>query len=209
MASDDVRRVRQQRAAENRRKAMPAKVGKRALIAVIAVVALAGIVYAVQQNAETKGSCPGHWHSTFAIYVDGQRVSFPQPPYQLAPQGKLPMSMHMHTPSQELLHFEPAVPKCLGVRDTFDLLDVGLSANKLVLDGDHERGPFGGTYEVSDNQTLRYFVQERGEEMRETDWSKLRGRQLEDGEKLLIVFGDDSDAQIAAYMQSISEPPGG
>lgn len=208
MASDDVRRMRQERAAQNRRRALPAKLGKRVLVGLIVAVALTGIVYAMQQSAETRASCPGHWHATFAVYVDGERVPFPQPPYQLAPQGKLPMSMHMHTPSQELLHFEPVPPKCLGVKDAFDLIDVGLSANKLVLDGDHKEGPLGGTYEEQGNKTLRYFVQEHEEALRETSWSSLRDRQLKDGEKLLIAYGDYTDQQVSAYMEAISEPPG-
>jgi hypothetical protein len=208
MASDDVRRMRQERAAQNRRKALPAKVGKRLLVGLIAAIALAGIVYAVQQNAETRASCPGHWHATFAVYVDGERVPFPQPPYLIAPQGKLPLSMHMHTPSQETLHFEPAQPECLGVKDTMEYVDVDLSESKLTLSGSHEQGTFGGTYEETGNRTLRFFVQERGGEMRETEWSDLRNRQLLDGEKLLIVYGDDSDEEVASYMEALPGPPG-
>lgn len=209
MASDDVRRMRQQRAAQNRRKAIPAKVGKRLLIGLIVAVALAGIVYAVQQNAETRGSCPGHWHATFAVYVDGERVPFPQPPYLIAPQGKLPLSMHMHTPSQETLHFEPAQPECLGVKDTMEYVDVDVSENKLTLSGAHEEGPFGGSYEPDGNKTLRFFVQERGGDMQESEWSSLRGRQLADGEKLLIVYGDDTLDEVASYMEALPDPPGG
>lgn len=208
MASDDVRRMRQERAAQNRRKALPAKLGKKLLIGLIAAVALAGIVYAVQQNAETRANCPGHWHATFAVYVDGERVPFPQPPYLMAPQGKLPMSLHMHTPSQETLHFEPTPPECLGVKDTMNYVDVGLSASKLVLDGPHEEGPFGGTYEDSGNKTLRFFTQERDGDMREESWSDLRDRQLKDGEKMLIVYGEDTQEEVAAFMEALADPPG-
>lgn len=213
MASDDVRRMRQERATQNRRKALPARLGKQLLIGLIAAIAVTGIVYAVQQNAEQNASnranCPGHWHATFAVYVEGERVPFPQPPYLIAPQGKLPLSMHMHTPSQETLHFEPAQPECLGVKDTMELVDVDLSQSKLTLSGGHEQDAFGGTYEESGNKTLRFFTQERDGDMQEEPWSELRDRQLKDGEKMLIVYGNDTDEEVAAFMEALPDPPGG
>ncbi len=207
MASEDVRKMRQERAAAQRRKSLPAKAGKRILIAVVIVVAIAGIVYAVQQSAERRGSCPGHWHATFAIYVDGERVPFPQPPYQLAPQGKMAMSMHMHSPSQEILHYEPVQPECLGTEDAFNRIDVDLGSDKMILDSDHENGPLGGTYENDGNSTLRYFVQPKDSTLEETSWSKLKDRQLANGEKLLIAYGAYSEAEIQSMMDRIATPP--
>ncbi|MFA5943438.1 MAG: hypothetical protein WC876_03115 [Candidatus Thermoplasmatota archaeon] len=197
--------MRQERAAAQRRKALPAKAGKRLLIVAIVVVAIAGVVYAFQQSAETRRECPGHWHATFQIFVEGERVPFPQPPYLMAPQGKLPMSLHMHTPSQEILHFEPAQPECLGTKDTFEIVDVDLGATKMTIGDDH--GPLAGSYENDGNKTLRYFVQVRDGEMEETTWSKLGGRQLANGEKLLIAYGQYTEAQIKAMMGGISTPP--
>ncbi len=197
--------MREERAAANRLKALPAKVGKRILIAAVLVVAIAGIVYAVQQNAETRRECPGHWHATFAIYVDGERVPFPQPPYQMSPGGKLPMSMHMHSPSQEILHFEPSPAECLGVAETFEMLDVDLGADAVTFEGSH--GAFDGKYEADGNQTLRYFVQPRDGELQEEAWSSLRGRQLANGEKLLVAYGEYSQEEIQSMMDSISTPP--
>lgn len=206
MASEDVRKMREERAAANRRKAMPAKAGKRILIAAVVVLAIAGIVYAVQQNAETRRECPGHWHATFGVYVDGERVPFPQPPYQMSPGGKLPMRMHMHSPSQEILHFEPAPAECLGVADTFELLDVDLAAGSLTFEEPH--GTFDGEYEAEGNKTVRYFVQPRDGELAEEPWSALRNRQLDDGEKLLVAYGDYTMDEISAMMDAISAPPG-
>lgn len=205
MASEDVRKMRQERAAKNRRKGLPAKAGKRALVVVIIIVAIAGIVYAFQQSAETRGNCPGHWHATFQIFVDGERVPFPQPPYLMAPQGKLPMSLHMHTPSQEILHYEPPQPDCLGTGDAFETLDIDLGASKLTVGEDH--GPLAGSYENDGNSTLRYFVQMRDGEMEETTWGDLGGRQLKNGEKLLIAYGDYSEDEIQSMMDGISTPP--
>ena len=205
MASDDVRRMRQERAAKNRRKALPAKAGKRILIAAIALLAVAGIVYAFQQSAETRGNCPGHWHSTFQIFVDGERVPFPQPPYLMAPQGKLPMRVHMHTPSQEILHFEPPQPECMGTAEAFEIVDVELGATTMTIGEDH--GPLAGTYENEGNNTLRFFVQPRDGTMSETTWGDLDGRQLENGEKLLIAYGQYTEDELQAMMDGISTPP--
>ena len=197
--------MREERAAQNRRKALPAKMGKRVLIVAVLLLAVAGVVYAFQQSAETRRECPGHWHSTFQVWIDGERVPFPQPPYMLAPQGKLPLSMHMHSPSQEILHFEPSPkPECLGVADTFDLIDVDLGQDRIVLDGEHG---MDGTYEAEGNKTLRYFLQPKDGDLREVEWSSLRDRQLANGEKLLVAFGTYTDDQIKAMMDGISTPP--
>ena len=205
MASDDVRRMRQERAAQNRRKGLPAKLGKRALVVAIVVVAVGGIAYAVQQNLESRGECPGHWHATFQIFIDGERVAFPQPPYLLSPQGKLPMRLHMHSPSQEVLHFEPLQPECMSTKEAFETVDIELGPTVMTVGPDH--GPLAGTYEANATSALRYFVQPRNETMQETTWAQVGGRQLANGEKLLIAYGNYTDAEIKAMMDGISTPP--
>lgn len=141
------------------------------------------------------------------------------------------LSVHMHqsgseTGSQALaptqIHFE-APGRCVPMDETLSALDVKASSSKLTLSGGHAQVGQDGTYTEAGNQSLRFFVEKRFNETyekvngvrtlksasfawQEKSWGQIDTYQLRDGEKLLIAFGNYSDAQVAQMQDSIVDP---
>lgn len=174
----------------------------------VVVLVVGGVVALVVRQGDAP-DCPGHWHASLGVVVEGERVPFPQPPYNWEGEGgDLPFAMHMHRPDQEQLHFEPARPRCQGVQQTMALLDVRIEPGLLRFAGAHEQGPFGGEYRDDGEQVLRTFLEARGEGLREEPVDAILDYQLRDGEKLLVAYGDYAPEEIEVLMAQIDEPTG-
>jgi len=177
------------------------------VLVAVGILALAGVVGFLALNADRR-DCPGHWHATFAVYIDDERLPFPQPPYSMDREGgEMPMSLHMHRPNQELLHFEPSSPRCVGVGPALRSIDVRLEPGELRLEGAHSAGPMGGTYRDDGNRTLRVFI-EGDEGLQERPVRDVLGYQLRDGEKLLVAYGSYTQDEVEDLMDRIGEPSG-
>lgn len=204
--------VRERRRAEfeaKQRKERPALIAKKAIKPLVVVLLIVGVGTAFYVANEAQPDCPGHWHATQAVFIDGSRVNFPQPPYNHQGEGgQLPGVMHMHQGNQEQLHFEPAAPRCRGVEDTMQLMDVNLEPGKLTLSGAHSSGPHGGTYEDDGNETVRVFMQKSGEDLREVGIKSILDYQLANGEKMIITYGQYTNPEIENMMDSVGWPAG-
>lgn len=174
----------------------------------IVILAIAGFVVAgfvIQKDRLDNLECPGHWHSTMKVYIDGSEVRFDG--YNLE-SGTTPMSNHFHRGDSQkwLWHFEPGIPRCIEFEDAARDIDVDVSKDRIRLTGAHEAQPWGGTHQAEGDKKVQAFHNVHG------DWesisiSKLNKRQLVDGEQLLILYGDYGEEEISNFQGSV--PPAG
>jgi hypothetical protein len=233
MADDDkmtVRERRAQHAREQARKDAPKNLARKAAVPALIILVLAAVAtgfYFTNKNAQ---DCPGHFHSTFGVFVPGDNGTFekvdfaaPRAPnggayYDFGNAPGFSLSIHMHQsggergtseqgPSQ--FHFEPPTANtCVPLEDALDAIDVKLSDTRLELDGGHQQLDQDGTWTEpgSGNETVRFLVQDKDGSWSEPSYSSWRGKQLPDGWSVLIAFGDYTDAQIEQMKASIPPP---
>ncbi len=177
---------------------------------VVLLLVIGVIVFAMNARNESFNECPGHWHSTIGVWVEGDRVGFPQGPYELgsgSAAGQMGMGIHMHAPDQETLHYEPVGgAKCVGVQDTFEELDIALAGDSITISGAHQKQ---GTWTANETHVMQFWITSNRGELKQWAWADVKDRQLLDGEKLVVVFGDETEADIQAYMNAIRDPPSG
>jgi hypothetical protein len=225
MADDDkmtVRERRAQHAKEQARKDAPKTLLRKAAVPALVVLVLAGVAagfYFTNKNAE---ACPGHFHSTFGIFIPGdngtyEKVDFagPRAPsggayYDLSNRAsRQAISTHMHQsgpeqgsaalgPSQ--LHFESA--GCYPLEDSLKALDLRVNGDSIELSGGHEQVNQGGTFEGN----LHFYLQDTQGRWSEEKWSSWDNRQMPDGYAFMIVVGDYTDAQIEEMKAGIPAP---
>lgn len=111
--------------------------------ATLAVLLVAGgaVAYALAQERAGRGG-DVHEHATFALFVDGERVRFTDPAFDLSARGFL--RGHLHAPDDALLHIEGApgltlgefMERALGARlqDGTLTLDAKVHAGRIVED---------------------------------------------------------------------------
>jgi hypothetical protein len=157
-------------------------------------------------NGKTNEDCPGHWHSTQDVYVNGERISFSHPKFKLEGGQGMPVSSHMHQDSDAQMHFEPSTAHtCIPYGDFTRFIDMDLEPGKLTLDGAHAELGQAGTYRDNSTHTLRaeHCI---GTATSCDDWenitiSKLVKRQLQPNERVLIHY-DNGTADEAAMRQT-------
>ena len=161
-----------------------------------------------------QGRCPGHWHATFVVYVDDHRVSFNDPEFYLEGNPRMPISSHVHSGRDFVFHFEPNPSKCVLLGDSTKYVGMTWTDNALSLVGDHNNIQLegtthnqGGTYAADANHTLAFFHKLAGESWEQTTGSELNGRQLRDGEKVLVLYGNYSADRIAKIEAGVPIPP--
>jgi hypothetical protein len=209
---------RERRRARAKTRGLDLSWARHLIIPAIIILVLASVVAMVvyQDRASSRTDCPGHWHTTFNVYVNGQVVDFHQPPFMLQGDrpggGEMPISMHMHYPDDDILHYEPTVPDCMSVRETFDRLGIGLNRNSMSIES------FGhsvsGDFAPNATHKLRAFYAEYNMQNGTFDWEErpwtsfIRMGQPKDLSKILIVYGDETDEEIEAYQARVRNPPG-
>jgi hypothetical protein len=175
----------------------------------IAIVLIFGAIVAVMAvNASEPAECPGHWHSTMDVYVDGARISFAHPKFTLeasgASGGSMTPAAHMHRSDDFMTHMEG---RCVAFDEFVGYLDMDLSAERLVLDGAHEALGQAGTYSAGGNQTLQAMHRLEDGEWQPIGIGRLLDRQLVPNERVLVVYGNSSadlaPFQIAADQHTI------
>ena len=231
MADDDkmtVRERRAQHAKQQARKDAPKNLVRKAAVPALIVLVLAAVAtgfYFTNKNAQ---DCPGHFHSTFGIFIPGENGTFekvdfatPRAPnggtyYDFGNAPRFSLSTHMHQsgpeqgssalgPSQ--LHAEPPTANtCVPLEKTLDAIDVDASDSRLELSGGHALVDQDGTWTASGNETLRFFFQDKDGTWSESKYSSWDDRQLPDGSSILIAFGDYTDEQIEQMKASIPPP---
>jgi hypothetical protein len=231
MADDDQMTVRERRAKharEQARKDAPKNLARKAAVPVLLLLlvgAVAAGFYFTNKNAE---ACPGHFHSTFGIFVPGdngtfEKVDFARPRapnggayYDFGNAPSFSLSTHMHQSGSEQgsaalgpsqLHFEPPTANhCVGLEDALEALEVKASSSKLELRGGHAQVGQSGTWEAEGNQTLHLLVQDEKGAWSTAKYSDWDGKQVPDGWSFLLAFGDYTDAQFDQMKASIPPP---
>jgi hypothetical protein len=199
------------------------------VVPLILVAALGGVMYMVFTHDSRLGSCPGHWHSTFAVVVDGQRVQYGQPPYNLDSPGEpaggvMPISLHMHSPDDQSLHFEPSTPSCLSVADTVRRLGTQINGDSITFtsgqsqsgtftaNATHTLRAFSSTYDGGDTRTWTSadLTTYRAYQFPRTEvpWNEFTGwDQLPHLTKVMVVYGPATDAQLDSIWNAMDNPP--
>lgn len=194
-----------------------------AVAKLVPILIIAGLVALVgggfgytlwQQNR-----CPGHWHASFYVYVDGARVSFDDPHFYLEGSptyNRMPISSHVHQGRDYVFHFEPSPIKCIKLQDATPYVGMTLSDDRLVLSGAHDNIQLqgtthnqGGTYlkGTDANHTLEYYHKLPNAAWEATTAKDLNGRQLKDGERILVIYGGYGDNDLAGLEASVPLPP--
>lgn len=160
----------------------------------------AAIVTAMVVTANNAKPCPGHWHASQDVYVNGERMSYQHPKFTLEGRLGMPVSTHMHDGNDAMWHFEPqAGTQCSPFREALAFVDTDISPGKLVLDGVHEDLGQAGVFTDNGTSTLRAYHRVGGEDWQSISIPSLHGRQLQPDERVLIVYGNETDDQLAPF----------
>ncbi len=178
---------------------------RKAIVPGLIILVVAGIGAGMYFTAQNAGECPGHWHATFHVYVDDDRISYGA--YNLENQ-RTPLSHHLHSGDDAKVHFEPPTGGCIGFSEFLSKVDTRVTSDSLRLDGIHEDMRQGGTFTSDGNRTLHIFHAPDGDNWKSISASALNKRQLLDGERVLIAFGEYSEAQIEMMQNAVPYPNG-
>lgn len=210
-----VRERRAQHAKQQARKDAPIRMARKAFVPGLIIILLAAVAVGFYATSKNQEECPGHWHATFAVYVQqddgsGQAMSFRHPAFDLnGPQAQTPFRAHMHQGDGiNQWHFEQG-GQCVGVKEAFDYIDVELRADSITFEGKHAELGQAGSYEESGNRTLHAYIESPSGEWREKSMRSVLGYQLKDGEKLLVTYGAFTDVQLQQFKDAMPDPSTG
>lgn len=221
------RRERPEKLKRNWKKSAPL-----ALILLTVTAAGAGIYYLSTSGPP----CPDHWHGTFGVYLPGpggqpERVDLAAPrtasgakyyDYGSARSGGagFSMTLHMHQSGSESgsealgpsqWHMEGG-GKCISIASALRVVNIDPSADSLTLSGAHSQVPGqSGTFSADQNQTLRWQVESLESSTctwtwKDWTWANVKGHQLQDGERLLVVLGHSNETQMKSLQDQIPLP---
>jgi hypothetical protein len=231
MSDDDLsqREKRAQRHKTEARKDLPKTVAKTYGVWLLVLLVLAGAGYAIYASTTGGQACPGHWHSTFEVYVPGPNgapakvdMATPRAPngaafYDLSGGAGMGLAVHMHQSGSEQgsqalgpaqWHFEQD-GTCVGVKSALHAIEIDATATSLKLFGAHAQAHQDHTWEANATAKLRWFTEtkENGNwTWQERTWDQVKSYQLPDGAKLLVAFGNYSDEQVRQMEQIIPNP---
>lgn len=214
MADNAARERRLQRLKDERRQELPKVIAKRVAIGVIALAVIGGLGAAIYfAGGPGDEDCPGHWHSNFAVFVDGERARIPQPPYMFqndGPGGIMPLSLHLHSGNTQQIHYEPqGGRRCVGVEETMGDMGITLESDRIAFSDEYDGLPVSGSHEANETHMVRILFQQNTDDgFREMSFSEADDYQPRDGEKFVIAFGDYSDEELQAMMDAIPWPTG-
>lgn len=208
----DARERRRERAEENKEGFNAGSALKKIRVPLIIVLLWgAGMAIAVA-TSDAGQECPGHWHSTLSLHVDGQRVVFTQNPAYTLEGGIMPISTHMHRGSEGIWHFEPTKKGCIDYKDALARVDMQMTTDKLELKGDyHAQAGWGGTHTTNETNELNAWIKEWEGSWEPIALNKLANMQVPDGAQVLVVYGNETDEAIAGFQEGatpVSQPPG-
>lgn len=171
------------------------------------IIGLLGLVVGMMYLTATGGDdCPGHWHSTFEVYVDGDKVSFQD--FNLE-NGRTPLSSHLHRGNDAQWHFEPNPARCIDFSEALSFVGMDLENGRLELDGSvHQANGVAGVYKDDGNKTLQVYRAIGNGEWEQISAKSAAGKQRPDGERMLILYGTYSPEEIAALQDGVPFPSG-
>ncbi len=205
------RERRRQRVRAEERRQLPMKAVKTFAVWGGILVGSAGVVWGLVYLSGLGEDCALeelHEHATFYVYDNGTRVRFQHPKFDMEGPGEaglLPSKVHMHQPNDYQVHLEFG---CATMGQFFGYMGAEFEEGRFQLD-DVVNG--GKVLEDEGNMTLRYFLF-----MPDEDRSKHNGTWIEkpdlpshqgrDCQRMLITFGELTDAMIAEQQKSVPAP---
>ena len=189
MDREEQRRQKKKERVERRRQGIEAKARskslRKTLTILIIVGILAGLGYLVYATATTSpGIGPlnsSHHHADWALYINGKQMVLNQSKNMLKSEyvhmeGGT-SAIHMHAVNVPLGYF-------------FNTIGMQVTSTSLKFDGT--------TYNNEGDKKVRMFL--NGKEV--PDLSKYVPKSLD---KIMVVYGNDTDAQIQEYMKTIPD----
>lgn len=206
----EARERRRQQHRPPRRIAQPGSARKLVVPAII-MLAVVGIAAAMILYNPTD-DCPGHWHSAYTVYVEGEPLPFsPQTSDWGQQSNPTARGSHIHG-DDGVYHWHPQPSRCMSWREGLSHLDVDVNGDRLVLGEPH--GQMAGTYEAQGDHQIRVFEQkwsQQNDTWREVQnpRSMLRD-QPQNGDGLVIIYGahtEEEIQQLLAQAHSIQDKP--
>ncbi|HUR62620.1 MAG TPA: hypothetical protein VM286_09690 [Candidatus Thermoplasmatota archaeon] len=232
MSDDDLsqREKRMQRHKQTVRKDLPKTVAKTYGIWLLVLLVLGAAGYAIYKSSTNDEECPGHWHATFNVFVpgpDGQpkKVDMSTPVasngahyYDLSGGAGMGYDVHMHQSGPEAgaldarpaqLHFEPVDNSCVSVKSALHAVEIDADASTLKLFGGHQQVQQDHTWTANGTAGLHYYLEAKDGgnwTWSERSWDSLKGHQMQDGESLLVVFGNYPEATVRQLQAQVPDP---
>ena len=174
---------------------------KRYRVHLVIVLVFGTIITIMAVNASSGKECPGHWHSSQDVFVNGQRVAYTHGKYDLtsaaANGGSMSVSAHMHNTggNDYQWHFEPPTKRCVPFDDALRAIDTELGPDSLVLDGVQS---VTGTFRENATHSLRAYHRIGDGDWQDISIGRLADRQLVANERVIVVFGNSTE-DVAPY----------
>lgn len=155
--------------------------------------------------------CPGHWHASFDLYVNGTRISFDHPNFTLEESPRMPVATHMHRGNDWQWHFEPpGQDRCVGLAATVAVVGVVFDADELRLTWTHDEMGQAGWHEERDGAGLeaRHRL-DANETQPSPQWQAIEVADLVQhqplrGERIILAFGTPQQMDWPAW-QSVAD----
>lgn len=160
-------------------------------IAVLAVLGLAAGAYMFMPDSAIGGTGSigqagsSHHHADFAVYVNGDRIDFSQRKYQVRDQRA-----HVEGGDGDVVHSHAQ-----GATFEYFMNTVGIQYNATYMQASGE--------EYYENQTheVRMFINREGE------WKEVEPKPFlfTGGDRILLVYGDYTQAEIQSMQNSVTQ----
>lgn len=163
---------------------------------------LPGCIESLSAPAE-EVDCPGHWHSTFTLFVHGERVLFtPNPAYTLE-GGTMPVRTHMHRGAESLWHFEPNTgTECIPMADALAVIDIQLEPGRLEFASTYYlENELNATYSEGNGMQLQAWIRSWQGEWTPISIKELVASQVSDGSEVLVLFGKYDANDVVEFQQ--------
>src|SRR3989344_1162870 len=155
---------------------------------IVAAVVIAGNLLLERNSLEIGVVGELHYHTDFALYINGERYDFAQERYMSKEDKSLSNFAHFHDRNGNLIH-KHASGVTLGF--FLETLDIKLNDTCLVLDD-------GASYCNEGNEELKMYVNGRyNDEFAKYDFH--------DEDRILLSYGDESKQEIEEQLQSVTD----
>lgn len=148
--------------------------------------------------------CPGHWHSTFQVYMDGHRIPFARKVFLESPSGIPNFDLHG---DDQIMHYHPPIShyRCIPLSTFMHQLGIALDDDSITFN--EYFGANAGTYHNNATHELRVYYSEYNGTWNRVLWSDVSDQQMLPGAKVLISFGQWSDVELERQLASVRDLP--
>jgi hypothetical protein len=155
---------------------------------IIAAIVIAGNIVLERNTSEIGVVGDIHYHTDFAMYIDGQRYNFSQEKYMSTDNTSLSNFVHLHDLNGKVIHKHAS-----GVTLGFFFETLGMKLNDTCLQLDD-----GTSFCNEENKEWKMYVDgEHNDEFAEYD--------LQDEDRILLSYGEDSEEEIQKQIDAVSD----